>query len=202
MRTFPLIKCAWPLPLWFRLTGLIPLFFFIVRLVDYVKWGTPSHIWWSCHVANLTLAVGMLCGNLLLMRLASLWLILGVPPWALDMMLTRIVWPSSLLTHLGGAVVALFVLFKVRMVRGVWWVALLWFVVLQLLSRWLTDPKYNVNAAFHGYGPTKEWFRNYWQYWLANTALAGALLWALEWLFIWLFPASKQERDPAEANSS
>lgn len=138
MRTFSGITPArrvWPLPLWFRLGGLIPLGFFVVRLIDYVKWGTPSHIWWSCHIANLTLAVGMFLGNLLLLRLAALWLVLGLPPWALDMALTRIVWPSSLLTHLGGAVLAVLVLSKIRIGRGVWWIALLWFLGLQLLSR-------------------------------------------------------------------
>lgn len=195
MRTSSSIIATVTLPGWFRLSGLVPLGFFVIRLVDYLKWGTPSHIWWSCHVANLTLAVGMLFGHLLLIRLAALWLILGLPPWALDMALTKIVWPSSLLTHLGGAVLAMLVLVKVRMARGIWWLALLWFMALQLLSYWLTDPKYNVNAAFHGYGPTQHWFNSYWQYWLANTALAGALLWGLEWGLAWLFPATKQDRD-------
>lgn len=195
MRTSAKLLPPQPFSLRFRLLGLIPLFFFIVRLVDYVWWGTPSHIWWSCHVANLTLALGMFVGNLRLMRLAILWLILGLPPWVLDMVVTKIVWPSSLLTHLGGALFALFVLAKVRMVRGGWWLALLWFVILQLLSRWLTDPKYNVNAAFHGYGQTKDWFSSYWRYWLANTALAGALLCALEWACARIFPPPKSNRD-------
>lgn len=197
MRTSSGLGAATALPRWFRLSGLIPLGFFVIRLVDYINWGTPSQIWWSCHVANLMLAVGMLLSNLLLIRLATLWLLLGLPPWGLDMALTKIVWPSSLLTHLGGAVLAVLVLAKVRMARGVWWLALLWFVALQLLSYWLTDPKYNVNAAFHGYGPTQYWFGSVWQYWLVNTGLAGALLWELECGLAWLFPVCNQNRDQA-----
>ncbi|MBI1760880.1 MAG: hypothetical protein HYR56_05515 [Acidobacteria bacterium] len=188
MRTAASTKDALPFPRWFRLTGLVPLVFFLVRLVDYVKWDTPSHLWWSCHVANLTLAIGMLAGNSLLMRLASLWLILGLPPWVLDMWATRLVWPVSLLTHLGGALFALWVIAKVRMARGVWWWALLWFLALQGVSRFVTPPATNVNAAFHGYGASQYWFNGYWQYWLANTAGAALLLWLLEWGLARLFP--------------
>ena len=160
-----------------RLAGLVPLSFFIIRMVDYLRWHTPAHIWWSCHMANLTLGAGLLLSNRLLTRLAVLWLILGLPPWALDMWATGIVWPSSLLTHLGGALFALWVIAQVRMARSVWGWALLWFLALQLWSRFVTPPETNVNAAFHGYGATQHWFSSYWQYWLANTAGAALLLW-------------------------
>lgn len=183
----------------FRLASLIPLAFFIIRLVDYVKWGTPAHIWWNCHMANLTLAIGMLLGNLLLIRLAALWLLLGLPPWAIDMCATGILWPISLLTHLGGAVIALVVLRQVRMARGGWWAALLWFLILQQLSRCFTPRAFNVNVAHHSYGATKDWFGSYWQYWLANAALAAVLLWGLEWGLARLWPVSEQQHSRAEA---
>jgi hypothetical protein len=110
------------LPVWqtarFKLLGLIPLAFFLARLVDYWRWDTLAHIWWNCHVANLTLAIGIFLGNLLLMRLAVLWLILGLPPWLIDMLSSGIVWPVSVLTHLGGAVLGLLVAYRVRRVVG------------------------------------------------------------------------------------
>jgi hypothetical protein len=174
---------------WFRLAGLIPLAFFIIRLVDYLKWGTPAHIWWNCHIANLTLGVGMLLGNLLLIRLAAIWLLLGVPPWFIDMVFTGVIWPIAILTHVGGAALGLMALHWVRMVRGVWWWALIWFLVLQQLSHFFTPYKDNVNVAHHAYGPLKDWFGSYWEYWLANTAGAALLLWLLEWSLAKLFPA-------------
>jgi ABC-type multidrug transport system permease subunit len=173
---------------WFKLAGLIPLAFFLIRMIDYVRWGTPAHIWWNCHIANLTLAIGMLLGNLLLIRVAVIWLLLGVPPWAIDMWMTKIIWPIAVLTHLGGALFGLAVLYKVRMARGVWWVALVWFLVLQQLSRFFTPLKFNVNVAHHAYGPLEHWFGSYWQYWLANTAGAALLLWLLEWSLAKVFP--------------
>ena len=175
----------------FRLAGLIPLAFFMLRVADYVKWDKPANIWWNCHVANLTLGMGMLLGNRLLIRVAAIWLLLGVPPWFIDMVFTGIIWPLAVLTHVGGAAVGLVALKWVRMERGVWWVALLWFVVLQQLSRYFTPLEFNVNVAHHGYGPLQHWFGNYWQYWLANTAGAALLLWLLEWSLAKLFPAKQ-----------
>lgn len=172
-----------------RWAGLVPLAFFAVRMVDYLNWGTPAHIWWSCHIANLTLGIGLLLNNALLIRLAVLWLILGLPPWALDMAVTRIVWPVSWLTHLGGALFGLLVLWKVRMARGVWPAALLWFLVLQGLSRLFTPPEPNVNMAHAIYEAAKPWFSQFWLYWLATAVVAAGLLWMLEMLLVWLFPS-------------
>jgi hypothetical protein len=177
---------------WQRWVGLVPLAFFVVRLVDYLNWGTPAHIWWSCHVANLTLGVGMLLNNRLLIRIAVLWLVLGLPPWALDMAVTRIVWPLSLLTHLGGALFGLLVLGKVRMTRGVWPAALVWFLVLQGLTRLFTPPAPNVNMVYAIYEVAKPWFSRFWLYWLATMGVATGLLWILEVGLAWLFPLNPE----------
>ena len=179
---------------WWRLAGLVPLAFFTVRMVDYLNWHTPAHIWWSCHIANLTLGLGMLFNRPLLMRIAVLWLILGVPPWALDMLVTRIVWPVSLLTHLGGALFGLLVLGKVRMKRGVWPAALLWFVMLQGLTRLFTPPEPNVNMAFAVYEVAKPWFSRFWLYWIATTVAGAGLLWLLEMVLVWLLPVAAEKK--------
>lgn len=171
-----------------RLSGFIPLGFFLLRLVDYVNWGTPAHIWWNCHIANLSLGLGLLSGNVTVMRLAALWLLLGVPPWALDMWEMRIVWPVSLLTHLGGAALALLVVAKVRMTRGIWPWALLWFVGLQGLSRWFTPPDKNVNVAHAIYPTAQPWFSRYWMFEGALLIAIAWLLWLLELALARLFP--------------
>jgi hypothetical protein len=59
----------------------------------------PVHILWSCHIANLTLAIGLFLANLLMIRLASYLLILGVLPWLLDMVAIQRITPVSLLCH-------------------------------------------------------------------------------------------------------
>lgn len=53
----------------FRLAGLLPLAFFVARVVEYVRVETPQHILWSCHVSNLILAIGMFLGIPFLIRI-------------------------------------------------------------------------------------------------------------------------------------
>jgi hypothetical protein len=167
-----------------RLLGLFPLALFIIRLLDYVKWKTPEQMLWTCHTANVMLALGFFCAAPLLLRVGALWAILGLLPWAIDMFTTHIIWPVSWLSHLGGAALGFFVLYKLRADKHTWWQALLWFILIQQISR-LTPRALNINVAHHAYGGAQSWFDSYWQYWLVNTALALVVLWLTHQL-LWL----------------
>jgi hypothetical protein len=162
-----------------RWLGLIPLALFVIRLLDYVKWKTPEQMLWSCHLANLLLAVGLFFTFPLALRVGSLWAILGLLPWAIDMAATRIIWPVSWLSHLGGAGLGFWVFYQLRADRATWWQALLWFLGLQQVSRLTTKPELNVNVAHRAYGAAQSWFTSYGQYWLVNTLLAAVVLWLL-----------------------
>ncbi len=170
-----------------RWLGFVPLALFIIRLMDYVKWNTPEQMMWSCHIANLLLAVGLFFAFPLALRVGSLWAILGLLPWALDMFTTRIIWPVSWLSHLGGAALGFWILYQWRAERNTWWQALLWFLGLQQLCRFVTKPELNVNVAHHSYGATQTWFTSYWQYWLVSSLLAAVVLWLINQILWWLF---------------
>lgn len=175
-----------------RLLGLLPLIFFAARLIEYV-WiaRTPEQILWCCHISNLILGVGLLSLHPRSIRIASLWIIVGVPPWALDMVMTGLITPVSILSHLGGALVALVALRRFRVTGFDWAPALLYFLVLQQLTRLLTDPGplTNVNVAHFAYGPWKDLIGNYWLYILVNSSLAALVLVILESALRQLFPA-------------
>lgn len=174
----------------FRLLGILPLVFFIARVIEYVRVGTPQHILWSCHISNLLLALGIFFGVPILIRIAAFWLILGIPPWFYDMVATGLITPVSVFSHLGGAVVAIIALCIVRPKRGSWIVSLLFFIVLQQITRFLTpaDIYMNVNVAHFAYGSWKDLFSNYWTYWLVNTFLVGLALWIMELTLVFIFP--------------
>lgn len=178
----------------FRLLGILPLVFFIARVIEYVRVGTPQHILWSCHISNLLLALGMFFGVPVLIRIAAFWLILGVPPWFYDMIATGLVTPVSVFSHLGGAAVGIFALYTVRPKRGSWIFSLLFFLVLQQITRLATpsDIYMNVNVAHFAYGSWKDLFSNYWSYWIVNTFLVGLALWIMEWVLIFVFPENKE----------
>lgn len=172
----------------FRLLGLLPLIFFLSRFIHYFRVGTPSHIQWSCHISNLVLAIGMFFANPLLIRVATFWLILGLFPWIGDMIFTGIVTPVSVFSHLGGFLLSLVAIREVRAKNRSWVPALLFFLVLQQISRLTTPADLNVNIAHHAYGPWKDLFDSYWKYWLAGTALTVMTLWLTEVVLLRLFP--------------
>lgn len=175
----------------FRLLGVLPLLFFLARVVEYVVVaGTPEQILWSCHISNLLLAIGLFWVKPWLIRVAVFWLILGVPPWVIDMMVSRLVTPISIFSHLGGGVMAIVAIKQVRARGGSWLPSLIYFLVLQQLTRLVTvpGPYTNVNVAHFAYGPWQGLFDNYWKYWVVNTALAAITLWAIDWALTKIFP--------------
>src|SRR5262245_29933389 len=120
----------------FRLLGFLPLCFFIARGIEYIAVAkTPEQMLWSCHVSNLMLAVGMFMGNPFLIRVAVFWLILGVPPWFIDMMWSNQFQVVRIFSHLGGFIVAIAAIRVVGAKRGVWIPSLIYFVVLQQATR-------------------------------------------------------------------
>jgi hypothetical protein len=177
----------------FRLLGGLPLFFFLARVVEYaVVSETPEQILWCCHISNLLLAIGMFLANAWLIRIAVFWLILGLPPWVLDMVVTRLVTPVSIVSHLGGFILAIVALRQVGAMSGSWFPSLVYFLILQQISRLATEPTpyTNVNVAHFAYGPWKDSFATYGQYWVANTAAATMMLVVIERVLLRLFPRS------------
>lgn len=179
----------------FRLLGFLPLCFFLARAVEYmIVAKTPEQMLWSCHVSNLMLAAGLFMGNPFLIRVAVFWQILGVPPWILattmEMAWLKPVTLVSILSHLGGFIVAVIAIRQVGARRGSWIPSLIYFVVLQQITRLATvpGPYTNVNVAHFAYGPMKDWFASYWTYWAANTSAVALTLIVIELVLLRLFP--------------
>ena len=174
-----------------RLSGVLPLMFFLSRFTEYIKVGTPSHILWNCHISNLMLGLGLVFQQPLLVRIAAFWLILGIPPWIYDMFVIRIFTPVAFFSHVGGFLVAIFAISQIGIGRRSWLYALIWHLCWQQLCRVVTPPIYNVNIAFRPYTGFEKLFSSYWEYWLAAAVLAGAFLWILEVILRLVFPRPK-----------
>ena len=175
----------------FRLLGFLPLCFFIARGIEYmVVAKTPEQMLWSCHISNLMLAVGLFISSPFLIRIAVFWQILGLAPWLIDMLWSGQITAIRIFSHLGGAIVAVIAIRQVGAKRWIWIPSLLYFVILQQITRLLTEPGpyTNVNVAHFGYGPMKDWFASYWTYLLANTSVLALTLIILEFVLLRLFP--------------
>lgn len=166
-----------------RLLGLLPLSLFLLRFVEYAFiLKTPVHILWSCHISNFILAIGLFFANPSLVRVSSYLLIMGVFPWLIDMFAVGEVNFMSIITHLAAAILAVGILRFVGIVKGDWRYAMLFFIVLQQITKFITDsdPSMNINLAHYAYGSLRDKFGSYIEYWLCATSITGFLVWSVE----------------------
>jgi len=166
--------------------GVVPLALFGTYAAVAAQRGRAADALWMCHVANLVLAIGIVTRSPRVVGIAVLWIVLGIPLWAMDAWLNRTVTPVSAASHLGGLAVGMYAASRLRLSSNPWLPALALFLVLQQLCRWWTPQALNVNLAHAEYAGWEGAFGAYWAYWLITTLGAAACLWALgRLLVIW-----------------
>jgi hypothetical protein len=177
-----------------RLLGILPLIFFLAQGVHYWRRNELGHMLWMCNVGNLLLAMGLFLERPLLIRLSAIWTIPGLFVWFVYVVLPWSPFLSSTLAHVGGLIVAMIALSRVRMDRTAWRWAFGWYLMVQLASRFVTPPELNVNLAHSMQPGWERAFGSYWLFWLVLTVvtavvlyLCGLLLWG-----IWPTEANKE----------
>jgi hypothetical protein len=162
-----------------RLLGILPLVFFLAQAVHYWQTNELGHMLWMCNIGNLLLAIGLFFNQALLIRVAVIWLIPGLVVWFFYVALAWGLVLSSTLAHVGGILVGLIAIKRVRMDRSAWVYALGWYLVIQLLSHFITPVELNVNVA-HSVAPGwQQTFDAYWKFWLVLALLTALILWFL-----------------------
>jgi hypothetical protein len=173
-----------------RLLGLLPLLFFLAQGVHYWRIDQIGHMLWMCNLGNLLLALGLFLEKTRVVRLAAIWTIPGLLIWFIYVVLAWGVFLTSTLAHVGGLAVAMIALRKYGMDRTAWRWALGWYLVIQLLSRFVTPPQLNVNLAHSIQPGWEQTFDSYLTFWITLTLIGIVLLW-LSGLLLWsIWPAN------------
>ncbi len=172
----------------FRLIGLLPLTFFLAQTIHYWRVGGMGNLLWMCNVGNLLLATGLLLNHREMIRAAAIWTIPGLGIWMRYVLFEYDFVVSSALAHVGGIVVALIVLRRVRMDRTAWVYAFAWYLVMQVASRLVTDPRLNVNVVDRIQTGWEKAFSSYWKFWIVMTAVVAFCLWAIGMVLSWIWP--------------
>ncbi len=180
----------------FQLVGVLPFLIFFSRLIQYISVNTPDWIIYSCHVSTLLLGIGMVIGSAWAIRVAAIWLVIGLPMWIIDACVTQVIWFASVYSHVGGFALALYAISKVRATGRSWLLALLWFVGLQLLTRFTTRPELNVNFAHTPYELIKGTYGGYWSFWIACTLVVAAMVWVVEFALARFYPIERDQHSP------
>ena len=175
----------------FRLLGFLPLIFFLAQAVHYYRSNELGNMLWMCNIGNLVLAIGLFLKRPLLIRIAVIWMVPGLLVWFFYVLLPWGVFLSSTLAHIGGFIIGLIALRRVRMDRSAWKYALVWYFIVQVLSRLFTSAALNVNLA-HGVDPGwQQAFNSYTKFWLALAILAILLLALINLVFYKIWPEDR-----------
>lgn len=144
--------------------GLLAVALFAAHGTANVLQGHPENMLWACNVAVLAVGVGLLLRSPLMNAVGSLWLVVGLPLWALYLLEGGECLPTSPLSHLGGLVLGSLGSRKLGFPRNAWWKASLFLVLLHLFSRWATPPQENVNLAHFIWPGWEDYFPSHLSY--------------------------------------
>lgn len=176
----------------YRLLGLLPLLFFILHANYYREAGGLPHMLWMCNIGNLVLAVGLFLGWPLLIRVAVIWLLPGLPIWLWFVVRPGWFILTSFFAHAGGLIVGLIAIRKVRASRWMWLQAFVWYLFVQEICRLFTPPELNVNGAHLIFREFEATFNTYRQFWIVGTLVVVVGLWIIGFALLMLFPPSRQ----------
>jgi hypothetical protein len=152
-----------------------------------------------CNIGNLLLAIGLFLNHKELIRATAIWTIPGLGIWFWFVWLDGSTSLSSTLAHVGGIIVGMIVLRRVRMDHIAWLYAFVWYLFMQLVSRRVTSPDLNVNVAHHIQTGWENTFSSFWKFWLVMTVLVAVALWAIGLVLSWIWPAASIKIDVEES---
>lgn len=153
-------------PLW----ALVVLAAFALHAAHKLEHGLLGEMLWACHVASLSIGLGILFHRTSLVAVGTLFHVaVGVPAYVLDVIVLRTTTFTSVLIHTLPPLAGLAVLRR----DGPWprWTpvaAASLYLALIPLSRWLTEPALNVNLAFSPWPPLAGFAVSPWLTWLGN----------------------------------
>ncbi len=180
----------------YRALGILPLIFFLGQAVHYWRTNELGHMLWMCNIGNLIFALGLFLDKPVLVRLSAIWMIPGVVIWFIYVVLPWGMFLSSTLAHLGGLVVSLIALKRYRMDRTAWRYAFGWYLIVQLVSRFVTPAAFNVNMAYSVAAGWERTFQSYWSFWLVLTAVTALGLW-VSGMLLWIIYRPRQPEELA-----
>lgn len=162
--------------------GILSLVLFTVHATACWLAGRGAEALWSCHLATAVTGAGLVLRCPAGAAVGCFWSLIGGPFWLLDIATGAELVPTSILTHLGGFLVAVAAVRRMPVPRHAWVWSVAGLAALQQLCRWTTPPAANVNAAFAVYGRFDGWFPSYGCYLAALALVASTCFWALQQL--------------------
>ena len=154
--------------------------------------GHAGEMLWMCNASVVLLAVGLTTRADRVIGVGTLWILVGLPLW-LDHVLSGrgVLLPTSILSHVGGFVIALLSTRRRGLAKGSWWRAGAAMVAVWVVARLITSPVDNVNLAFRIW-PGWERYSTSFPLYLAGSGSTVVLAFVLfEWTARKLWPRTQ-----------
>jgi hypothetical protein len=160
--------------------GVLAILCFTLHAAWHLRARHPEELLWGCSVGVLGIGIGLCSGAPHLVGVGTLWLALGAPLWALDLVSGGKFVPTSPLLHLGGLCLGILGVLRSGLPRGTWLWALGGAAALAVVSRLCTPPAANVNLCRSIQPGWTRWFRRYPSYLATVYAVLGGGFWLVE----------------------
>jgi hypothetical protein len=162
---------------WF---GILGIFFYALFAADHLYAGHAANLLWACQVGALLVGLGLVFRSPTWNAIGLLWLVAGVPLWAMDLLANGGGRPTTLLTHVGGLVLGVIGVRRLGLPKRTWLRAAIALAGLHLLCRWVTPPEENINLAFTIWPGWEAYFPSHLVYVLTVFALCVAAFMSVE----------------------
>jgi len=151
-----------------RLTGLLPILFFALKVWQYAPGGQAAQLLWFCNISNLLLGLAVFAMNGNAIFVTTALLLIGLPIWLFDVAVQGGFHAFSILTHVVSPALGLYLCRRLGFSQRAPWYTLGYYIALQVVARLFTPAADNINVAFDIYAPVKSFFPNFWAYSLVN----------------------------------
>lgn len=131
-----------------RWMGMVALGFYLARVIELVSGYPAANLLWSCNVASVLVAIGLLYGRPTLNAIGVFMLTVGTPVWMIDVATGSPLYLSSVLTHFGIYGLGLIGVHYLGLPRRTWWLTLLVYTAGLVFGRLLGPPSENINFAY------------------------------------------------------
>jgi hypothetical protein len=111
-------------------------------------------------LADLAVGIGLIVGSRWVTAIGLVLLGWGVPMWLVGLATGGEFYPTSILTHLGGAAIGIAGLRHLGGLRDDWWRAYLFVAGLLVASRLATPAAMNINFAYRPWPLLAGWIPN------------------------------------------
>ncbi len=130
-----------------RRAGLVALAFWAAHAVELGFRMPLENQLWSCNVASIVAAAGLLAGSAAVNAAGGVLLLVGEPVWAYDLAHGGTLLPTSLLTHLGVAALSLLGMRRLGVPWRAWPIAVATLAAATMAAAIASSAAENVNVA-------------------------------------------------------